>query len=216
MARHKRHYHGRGHHHRFGDALSLRRTLHAHVSVKDIGVGALVGLGSGLGAIYGLNKLNASRAKKGQPAIGFKVDATGNTVPAPWLPFVPALGGLVVGLGSGFVLKGKHSKRRVAVLAGSVLGGLVVSGFQYAKSRWSGQFGDYLKVRLAGYGNVLINQGALGNLLVTMPVGRAAGPASTRGNVLLKGRRASMGQLAALAISPYARATAGYMRARVG
>jgi len=162
--KHHRRRHG---HHRFGDhsSLSPGKVLRAHASIKDMSIGGLVGLGGGLGAIYGLNKLNAKRATQGKGALGFVVNGAGQTVPAAWLPFVPAVGGLAIGL-AGYYATKRHKGKALAILGGSVLGGLIVSGFQFIKAKWSPQFGDYVRVRLSGYGNVLVNQGALGNLIV--------------------------------------------------
>lgn len=214
MARHrrKRSYKGYGRHkHRrrsgFG-FLSPMKLLRENVSVKDLAIGGGIGLGGALGALYFFNKTNAARSAAGQPTIGFTT-VNGSPVPAFWVPFLPAIGGTAAGVAAYFALK--KGRKGSAALAGGILGGLIVTGLNYAKGKWSGQFGDYLKVRLNGYGNVLVQQGSLGNLLVTTPITRAAGPgqfpASTQ-----PVRRASMGALSYAAMSPAARATGGYLR----
>jgi hypothetical protein len=217
MARHRRHsYRGRGrrgHKRRSGfGALGLPSlsVLRQSVPLKEAALGTGVGLGAGLGAIFALNKLNASRAAAGKPALGFTVDATGKTVPAIWQPFVPAIGGLVVGLAGSMLLR-KSRSRAAAVLVGSVVGGLLVSGFQLIKAKFPAQFGDYVRVRLAGYGNVLINQGALGNLIVSVPNQGTAGAGLLGGG---SRRMQSMNGLAYSAMSPAARAMNGYLRAK--
>lgn len=205
--RHRRHHRGGG----YGLMLSPARLLRESVSVKDAAIGGFVGLGGALGALYAFNKLNATRQAAGQSAIGFTtVPGTNTPTPAFWVPFIPAIGGIAVGA-AGYMAMKRNRRRGAAILAGSILGGLIVTGLNYAKNKWSGQFGDYLKVRLNGYGNVLVQQGALGNMLVTTPIMQAAGPGQFRSS-LQPVRRASMGQLSLAAMSPAARATNGYLR----
>lgn len=218
MARHrrKRSYHGRSRRRSRGFGfISPGQLLRENVSLKDAALGGAVGLAGGLGALYALNTINATRAANKQAAIGFTTDATtGNPVPAMWMPLLPAFGGVILGV-AGYMATKRNKRKAVAILGGSILGGLLVSGFQFAKNKWSTQFGDYVRVRLAGYGNVLVRQDALGNLLVSTPMTRAAGPGQFPGQRSTQPMpRTSMGQLGMLAMSPAARATGGYLRIR--
>lgn len=211
MVRRRKHH---GKRRSFGLSLSPGKILRENVSIKDAAFGGVVGIAGSLGALYAFNKINASRATAGQTPIGVTVttvNGVSTTTQATWVQFLPAIGGLAIGI-AGFMAMKKNRKRAAAILGGATLGGLLITGFNYIKSNYSSSFGDYVRVRLAGMGNVLVHQGAMGNLLLATPVTRAAGPGQFRSGMNGYGR-ASMGQLHSAAMSPAARMN-GYLRAR--
>lgn len=139
-----------------------------------MGIGGLVGVVGGLGALYILNKVNASRAANKQTAIGVTVDASGTPAPSAWVPALPAIGGLAIGI-AGYMLTKKSPRRAFGLLGGAAAGGLAIAAFQFIKGKNPTAFGDYLKVKMPGMGNVLVHSGALSNYLISTPVSRAAG-----------------------------------------